>query len=757
MPDVFVSYKRENEAKVAKLVAALEAQGLDIWWDRDIPPGAPWEATIEEKLGSAKAVIVCWSRAAVASENVRSEARLARNQGRLIQAFLEPCEPPLFFGERQGVDLAGWRGKVGDPRVAALAGAARSIPAGVSVELPKKAHSKLSRVARRGAIAIVFALLFLLAAGWFFLKPMVDAGPITLAVLPFRAMSAGDANLGDAIADDTRSAIGHNPNLRVLGRVAVSALAEQAASPQDYRKKLDADYLLDGSVERSGARLKIKVSLVRAKDAAEVWADQLDGKIDDVFAFQGRIAREVEGRIRGRLAPNKGIKAANITTSGEVYAIYAEARALTRNRNRDDGNRGIELLRKAVAMDPNFAPAWAELGAVVGRRGGTAEKSEDETRAEAVGYLKRALTLAPNLAFAHGALAMVQKFPPELMPEIKKAVQLDPNDADLWNWLGNSYGSQNKVREAVAADRRANEIDPLLTPPIGNLIGGLVLLGDERGIAKLLARLDRTGDLVVPQKARWQLARARGQAGEDVRLGLKLIAEHPDERGYVQPRVARTLIQLGFIDQGLKAFGWDPQVASDFRGVPPSAASLRSFARPIELWLQDSEPMLLARMLPNRGRFREFIGYYDAAFQSTEDFYNLSPSTDKGLFRAFAPNVAVLLRAAGRTKEAEQILDRDEQLISGFLNNGPPDDYYVDLAQLRAAQGRDDGVVPLLDKALAAGWLPDRQFTAIDIAQEPCFAGLVGRADFQRLRQRILARIEEERRIAAPAVAAAKF
>lgn len=162
-------------------------------------------------------------------------------------------------------------------------------------------------------------------------------------------------------------------------------------------------------------------------------------------------------------------------------------------------------------------------------------------------------------------------------------------------------------------------------------------------------------------------------------------------------------------------------------------------------------------MLPNRGRFREFIGYYDAAFQSTEDFYNLSPSTDKGLFRAFAPNVAVLLRAAGRTKEAEQILDRDEQLISGFLNNGPPDDYYVDLAQLRAAQGRDDGVVPLLDKALAAGWLPDRQFTAIDIAQEPCFAGLVGRADFQRLRQRILARIEEERRIAAPAVAAAKF
>ena len=98
MRDVFISYKRENEAKVARLVAALEARGLDVWWDREIPPGAPWEATIEQALNAAKAVVVCWSHAAVASENVRSEARLARNQGRLIQVFLEACEPPLFFG-----------------------------------------------------------------------------------------------------------------------------------------------------------------------------------------------------------------------------------------------------------------------------------------------------------------------------------------------------------------------------------------------------------------------------------------------------------------------------------------------------------------------------------------------------------------------------------------------------------------------------------------------------------------------------------
>src|SRR5437763_9053550 len=120
MADVFISYKREDAARVRKVVAALREAALDVWWDEDIPPSAPWEATIEKALADAKAVIVCWSPASVASENVRSEARVAREDGRLIQLFVKPCTPPLFFGERQGIDLSGWRGKADEPRIAKL-------------------------------------------------------------------------------------------------------------------------------------------------------------------------------------------------------------------------------------------------------------------------------------------------------------------------------------------------------------------------------------------------------------------------------------------------------------------------------------------------------------------------------------------------------------------------------------------------------------------------------------------------------------
>lgn len=110
-----------------RIANGMRDAGLDVWWDQDIAPGAPWEATIERQLSAAKVVVVAWSQAAVASENVKAEARRARNAGKLIQVFVEPCEPPLFFGERQGVDLSNWNGAASDNRFQAVLAAVRAI------------------------------------------------------------------------------------------------------------------------------------------------------------------------------------------------------------------------------------------------------------------------------------------------------------------------------------------------------------------------------------------------------------------------------------------------------------------------------------------------------------------------------------------------------------------------------------------------------------------------------------------------------
>jgi len=167
MAEVFISYKRQDQLAVQPLVRGLRGHGLTVWWDQEIEPDAPWELTIERELDGAKAVIVAWSTGSVVSENVRAEARRARHAGKLIQVFLEHCEPPLFFGERQGVNLRDWKGDPGDHRFQTIAAAARAVAEGrappVGVGFAPAQPRRRWRVAAAALAASLVALA--LAAG----------------------------------------------------------------------------------------------------------------------------------------------------------------------------------------------------------------------------------------------------------------------------------------------------------------------------------------------------------------------------------------------------------------------------------------------------------------------------------------------------------------------------------------------------------------------------------------------------------------
>jgi TolB-like protein len=748
MADVFLSYKREDAAKVRKLVAALRDAGLSAWWDEDIPGGAQWEASIEKALNEAKAVIVCWSPASVNSENVRSEARVARDDGRLIQLFLKPCTPPLFFGERQGIDLIKWRGDPSDESIAKVADSVRRMAAGERIDLGKRPNLRRWLDYR---IHVALAALVVLVgsfAGWWLLAESKAEGPMTVAVLPFRALNPTDANLVDAIWDDTRGAIGRNPNLRVLGREAVTALAKLDLQPADYRKKVGADYLLDGSVEHVADQVRMKISLTRTKDGTEVWSDQVGGKLDDVFAFQQRIASEVEGRIRGRIAPGGGIKDRNIATTGEVYSIYADARAQLRKRDPASSQAAIALLRKALVTDPNYAPAWASLGQVTGMGFRLSpDEAMDQREARAVSYLQRALQLAPNLARAHAALAMVQSSPPELEGELLKAVELDPSDAEAWTWLGGFYAAQNRLKESLAAQSRAVEIEPLWYTAVFNKMGALSLLGDSKGMDQELRRVAAAGDPVILAKLQAMAAGLRGQPGERVRILLQLRAAHPEEASFVDARTGAPLLQLGFIEEGVAAWHMPAEMAAIFRGVPPPPKFLQAhYHRPADFWLDDTSPAIYGRSLAKHGRLSEYIGYYREAFKSADDVALLFNHYPARLILT-VPTLVVNLRAAGENVEANELLQKGEAILLTLLHNGPPTpDLLAKLAPYRALEGRDGEAVTLLSRAVDAGLLPDGAYGAIDIADEPCFARLANRSDFQAVRQRILVRISEERR-----------
>lgn len=110
MVDVFISYSRDNKARVADIAAAVAAAGYDVWWDAELPPHKSYGDVITEKIGSAKAAIVVWSQTSAKSEWVRAEADVARNQKKLVQTAIDDVMPPLPFNQIQFADLRDWQG-----------------------------------------------------------------------------------------------------------------------------------------------------------------------------------------------------------------------------------------------------------------------------------------------------------------------------------------------------------------------------------------------------------------------------------------------------------------------------------------------------------------------------------------------------------------------------------------------------------------------------------------------------------------------
>jgi len=125
MADVFISYAREDQGRAGQIAQALQAQGLDIFWDNEIPPGHTWADYIEGKLSACRAVIVLWSQHSTKSQWVREEARMGRDKAKLIPAMIDGTQAPFGFGEVQAADLTNWNGDPNHPEWVRFSNAVR--------------------------------------------------------------------------------------------------------------------------------------------------------------------------------------------------------------------------------------------------------------------------------------------------------------------------------------------------------------------------------------------------------------------------------------------------------------------------------------------------------------------------------------------------------------------------------------------------------------------------------------------------------
>ncbi|HKT41631.1 MAG TPA: TIR domain-containing protein [Rhodanobacteraceae bacterium] len=385
MADVFISYARADKARVAPLVAAIEAKGWSVWWDPEISPGREFDDEIDTELQAARAVLVVWTPTSVVSRWVRGEARDAAERGILVPVRFDQARLPIDVRAIHTTDLDGWREDSAHPAVQECLHALASM-----IE-----RSQATQAAKpTGAPAAA--------------SDRKPSPRYTICVLPFANMS-GDPDqeyFSDGITEDIITDLSKVSTLRIISRnSAFQYKGEKLDVPQLVRE-MKVTHVLEGSVRKAGGRVRISAQLVDCEDGGHIWAERYDRDADDIFALQDEISRAIVKALRLRLLPEekKAIERRG-TDSAEAYDLYLMARQMYVSGQEFDEHAAQAIIRmctRATEIDPNYAQAWALMA--IGYRSLRTLGVGSETGMAAA---ERALAIDPDLAEAHAVKAYI--------------------------------------------------------------------------------------------------------------------------------------------------------------------------------------------------------------------------------------------------------------------------------------------------------------------------------------------------------------
>jgi TolB-like protein len=334
-----------------------------------------------------------------------------------------------------------------------------------------------------GAAAVAVAcVVILLAAAWWWLRRQNE--PIPIAVLPLINLNQDPAN--DYFADGLTGEIIRNlsiiDGLAVRSETSSFTFKGKPQKARDAGKQLEADYLVEGSVLRSGQQLRINAQLVRVRDDFPLWSGRYDRELTEIFAIQDEISRGIVNSLRLKLGRGRR----RYETSVEAYDLYLRARAF----GKSPGDHGFGLdpqilaFQQAAAKDPSFAPAYAGLASALAYRSGTG--FDAAKRAERMSQMReaagKAVELDPLLAEAHEALgSMYARDAQWQMSEksFRRALELDPNDSSLRSEFVNTLLMPlGRIEEAVAEVRLAERSDPL-SPDIQRILAHILFIASR--------------------------------------------------------------------------------------------------------------------------------------------------------------------------------------------------------------------------------------------------------------------------------------
>jgi TolB-like protein/thioredoxin-like negative regulator of GroEL len=296
-------------------------------------------------------------------------------------------------------------------------------------------------------------------------EPRMPAPARSIAVLPFTDLSErhDQEYFSDGLSEELINLLAQVPQLRVIARTSSFSFKGKDVDIAEIARKLNVAHVLEGSVRKSGNRLRITAQLIRASDSTHVWSKTYDQQMTDVFQIQDEIAAAIVGALKMTLA-TPVTTAAHRTANTDAYLQFLLGRKLLDRFTPEDFRRALEAFRRSVALDPDYGSAYAGLALAQVM---VADALEDPRPViqPALAAAEKAIELAPGAADGYGARAVIRYWWlwdwNGALEDFETALALDPSNADVRRWHGQLLETLGRVDEAIALGRRSIESNPL--------------------------------------------------------------------------------------------------------------------------------------------------------------------------------------------------------------------------------------------------------------------------------------------------------
>ncbi|WOJ92228.1 adenylyl cyclase [Congregibacter variabilis] len=352
----------------------------------------------------------------------------------------------------------------------------------------------------------------------------------SIAVLPFADLSpAGDQEyFADGISEELLNVLAKVSGMKVAGRTSSFAFKGRNEDLREIGRVLDVAHILEGSVRSQGDKVRVTAQLIQVSDGFHLWSETYDGDLNDIFAVQDDIAAEILIAMKAQLNVEEAQQLAPVQrTDVTAYGLFLEARDLIFTRDPKNMERALELLNKAIEIDPAYAPAYASRAKVLtllsDRPGSYGTLPSGETLLRARSDVEKALELDAELSDAYAVQGLINSDTGRsdfAITSLRRAIELNPNSLDARNWLALALANDGRLRDVAAQLKALTDIDPLYRPGVNNAILYSLDIGD-RDTARSIGERYIANTQDVTEKTLTEaelLARLDGKIGESIAL-----------------------------------------------------------------------------------------------------------------------------------------------------------------------------------------------------------------------------------------------